>query len=240
MARPPYDTSPSTTTTAEFDAYATTYATDVAEATAFARQDPAFYLELKARALVGLLDPAVDGAARVLDVGCGSGGLDTFVAPHVERLHGVDVAAEMVAQAARVNPSGDYQWYDGRRLPYDDASFDLVFTSCVLHHVPVAQRITLVAEMARATRAGGTVAILEHNPLNPLTRLVVSRCRFDVDAVLLSGGESVRLLRAAGLDSPHADYILFFPWRGRRFRRLEKLLARVPLGAQYMATATRT
>lgn len=125
---------------------------------------------------------------------------------------------------------------DGRRAPFAGGSFDLVFAVCVLHHVaPGAERDALVGEMARLARPGGLVAIWEHNPWNPLTRRVVARCPFDRDAVLLSPGEARRLLRRAGLTRVESRYGLFFPWRGRGWRRAERLLAQVPLGAQFVA-----
>ena len=58
----------------------------------------------------------------------------------------------------------------------------------------------VIAEMARVTRPGGMVAIIEHNPLNPVTRHIVSRCPFDRDAVLLRCGTGARLLAGAGLE----------------------------------------
>ena len=52
--------------------------------------------------------------------------------------------------------------------------------------------------MRRVVRPGGLVCVIEHNPLNPLTRsLAVSRCEFDSDAVLL-GASTTRKLMAAG------------------------------------------
>ena len=53
--------------------------------------------------------------------------------------------------------------------------------------------------MARVLRPGGIAAIFEHNPLNPLTRRVVSNCVFDEDAVLLRRRRARGLLRQAGL-----------------------------------------
>jgi hypothetical protein len=52
--------------------------------------------------------------------------------------------------------------------------------------------------MARVTRPGGLICIIEHNALNLLTRLAVNRCPFDADAVLLRSGQSQELLRGAG------------------------------------------
>ena len=129
---------------------------------------------------------------------------------------------------------------DGRHAPFAGGSFDLVFAVCVLHHVPPGgQRDALVGEMARLARPGGLVAIWEHNPWNPLTRRVVARCPFDRDAALLSLAETRRLLRRAGLSRVESRYGLFFPWRGRGWRRAERLLAQVPLGAQFVALGSK-
>ena len=83
------------------------------------------------------------------------------------------------------------------------------------------------------------VSLGEHNPWNPLTRLVVARCEFDHDAILLTAAEAGRRLRAAGLATMRARYILFFPWRGALWRRLERRLTALPLGAQYFVHAVR-
>jgi hypothetical protein len=93
--------------------------------------------------------------------------------------------------------------------------------------------------MVRLARPGGLVVIWEHNPWNPLTRRVVARCSFDRDAALLSLAETRRLLRRAGLSRIESRYGLFFPWRGRGWRRAERLLAQVPLGAQFAALGSK-
>ena len=94
-------------------------------------------------------------------------------------------------------------------------------------------------ETARVVRPGGLVAVFEHNPLNPLTRRVVRDCAFDEGVELLPRRELETLLRAAGLEVVSAHYLLFFPWRGRLFEAAERLLARLPLGAQYVVAARR-
>jgi hypothetical protein len=77
-----------------------------------------------------------------------------------------------------------------------------------------------------------TVAF-EHNPINPLTRLVVRRCSFGEDAHMLGARELASLFRLANLPVVERGYILLFPARGPRLRRLERSLARLPFGAQY-------
>jgi SAM-dependent methyltransferase len=218
----------------EFDRYRDTYEAAIEDAIGFAGQEHAFYIEAKARRLLELarrrLGPEPPEA---LDVGCGVGLADGRLLPHVASLHGVDVSEGMVERARAANPAAAYEVYDGRTLPFAEASFDLVFAICVLHHVDPPDRPALVAEMARVTRPGGLVAVFEHNPLNPLTRRVVRDCAFDEGVELLGRRELERLLRAGGLHVTDAEYLLFFPWRGRAFAAAERALRRVPLGAQY-------
>jgi SAM-dependent methyltransferase len=223
-----------------FDAYADTYREEVERATAFARRDLSFFTAAKAEVLLELTrhhlgDPA---GLRALDVGCGTGDTDSLLDAFGE-LHGVDTSRELVRRARARNPGRTYTHYDGQKLPYAEASFDLVFAICVVHHVPPRQWRRFAAELDRVVRPGGLVAIVEHNPLNPLTRLVVARCRFDVDACLLGRGRAQELLRQAGLTPVSDRYILFLPWRGPGVRALQRRLARVPLGAQYVVAGRR-
>ena len=111
----------------------------------------------KARNLAELLGPrAVESAAgspidSVLEVGCGTGAvLAVVAAAGVGRQHvGVDLAdpaSHTDAQARAL----DLRRFDGKSLPFDDASFDLVFASHVIEHVPEPR--ALLAEMARVAR----------------------------------------------------------------------------------------
>jgi SAM-dependent methyltransferase len=155
-------------------------------------------------------------------------------------LAGVDVASDLVEAAAEANPWADYRGYEEREpIPHADSSFDLSFAICVLHHVPPGRWGAFVAEMARVTRPGGLVAIFEHNPLNPLTRLTVARCEFDEDAVLLTRRRTRRLMAEEALEIVESPYIIPVPGEGGAARTLDRALARTPLGAQYYVAGTR-
>jgi SAM-dependent methyltransferase len=217
---------------AEFDRFDQTYEAELDDAISFAGREHDFYVEAKARRLLELARRHVgDRPIRVLDVGCGVGLTDRHLLPHVESLAGVDVSAGMIERARTANPEADYRVYDGARVPFDDAAFDVSFAACVLHHVDLPDRRPLVEEMGRVTRRDGIVAVFEHNPLNPLTRRVVRNCAFDEGVVLIGETELVRLFRAAGLEVADREYLLFFPWRADA---LERRLTRLPLGAQYV------
>jgi SAM-dependent methyltransferase len=227
-----------------FDGFAAGYSRTVDEAVAFSGQTQEFFLDAKARQLAELAEEvrADRGAApalRALEVGCGPGLMRLRLQGRIGRLWGIDTSLGCLAQAGRAGHRGKLVAADGQRVPMADGSFDLVFAVCVLHHVPPGGRDALVGEMARLARPGGLVAIWEHNPWNPLTRRVVARCPFDRDAVLLSLAGTKRLLRRAGLSRIWSRYGLFFPWRGRGWQAAERLLAQVPMGAQYVAFGTR-
>ena len=83
-------------------------------------------------------------------------------------------------------------------------------------------------------RPGGLVVVIEHNPMNPLTRMAVARCDFDEGVELASRKEARRLFVARGLQPVEHPYILFFPWRGNAPRRVERWLTWLPFGAQYI------
>jgi SAM-dependent methyltransferase len=168
---------------------------------------------------------------RALDVGCGLGLVHRHLGPLAARLEGIDVSPGLIEEAARRNPAGTYRTFEGDRLPYEDGAFDLTFAICVLHHVDPPAREEFVHELLRVTRSGGLVAVFEHNPLNPLTRLVVRRCAFDEGVVLVRRRALERLLGGGAAGAIGSRYVLFTPWKAP--------LGRVPLGAQYVTYATR-
>jgi ubiquinone/menaquinone biosynthesis C-methylase UbiE len=97
----------------------------------------------------------------VLDVGTGPGYVAVDVArgrPGL-RIVGLDLAGHMVEIARRyaawVRMDGRALWpqADGHRLPFADASFDLVFSSFALHHWQ--DPLGVLNEMARVLRPGG-------------------------------------------------------------------------------------
>lgn len=96
-----------------------------------------------------------------LDVGCGTGALaQTIVecaAPSA--VLGVDRSEGFVAAARRRvgEPRARFELGDALGLPVASGAFDAVVSGLVVNFVPEPPR--MLAEMARATRAGGTVAL---------------------------------------------------------------------------------
>jgi len=123
--------------------------------------------------------------------------------------------------------------YNGARLPFEESSFDAVFASCVLHHVPPATRRGFMVEMLRPLRPMGAAIVIEHNPFNPITRRIVSRCAWDADAVLLRSREVMRLMTKAGAAVAGRRYVGFSPLRSALVERAEHVIRWLPMGEQY-------
>lgn len=219
----------------EFDVHARDYQETLDRSLAFSGEGSAWFARRKAEKVEALARGlALPGPARVLDVGCGVGlVLETLDRRHV-RPEGTDVSGEMLEGAQRRLPDVAFAACspDGR-LPYPDGAFDLTFTACTLHHVPVDARPVFMASLARVTRPGGLVVVFEHNPWNPVTRAIVAGCEFDRDAVLLAASEVRSLMRGARLGPRPARYYLFVPPRLRMLAFLERYLEWLPLGGQY-------
>jgi SAM-dependent methyltransferase len=226
--------------TSTFDQYRANYEAVVEDSIAFSGLRHDFFLRAKAVQLAELFAEhfGADGPA-LLDVGCGVGRLHPLLAPIVGRLAGTDVSTEAIARARSEHDGVDYRVMEAGGLPWPDESFDAGLAVCVFHHVPPPERAALLVEMRRVVRSGGLIVIIEHNPLNPATRLAVLRCPFDADAVLLSARVTRSLLARADLTHIESRYFLAFPTESRRTAAIERKLRRVPLGAQHVTFGTR-
>jgi ubiquinone/menaquinone biosynthesis C-methylase UbiE len=98
---------------------------------------------------------------RMLDVGCGDGGfLRRLVSwgADPKNLAGVDLLEDRVDAALRIEPCLDIRQADASALPFEDASFDLVFQLTALTSIlDAGMRRAVAREMARVLRPGGRV-----------------------------------------------------------------------------------
>jgi len=100
------------------------------------------------------------GNERALDVGTGAGALALALAPVVREVIGLDPVPELLALAReRAAPNSEFVEGDGAALPFPDGDFDLAGTHRTLHHV--ARPDLVVAELARVTRPGGRVLVVD-------------------------------------------------------------------------------
>jgi SAM-dependent methyltransferase len=222
-----------------FDSYHSNYRDVVQSSIDFSGLPHGFFMRAKADLLHELIVRRLGPEKpAMLDVGCGVGSFHPLLRGMVSRLSGIDVSSASIAQARADNRDVDYRAFDGRSFPFGDAGFDLVTAICVLHHVAPAEWQHFMNEMRRVVRPGGLICVIEHNPLNPLTRLAIARCEFDRDAVLLGAGKARKLMAAGGLREIGARYFQLLPWEAKPARRVEHSLRNLPLGAQYAAFGT--
>lgn len=145
-----------------------------------------------------------EGAALVLDAGCGSGRVFRYETATGARVVGVDVSSEL-----RGNPNvSDAVRGDVTSLPFRDAVFDLVLSSHMVEHLPEPARA--FREMARALRPGGRLLLLTPNRFHYVP-LVAS---------LLPQRLHVRINRSRGVDAEDVFPTFYRANTAGRLRRL--------------------
>jgi ubiquinone/menaquinone biosynthesis C-methylase UbiE len=102
------------------------------------------------------------GDERLLDVGCGDGGVARLLRERTAEVLGVDV--ETSPEWAE-EPGLRFRVADGEQLPFRDGSFDLVHSKDSLHHMDGPARA--LAEYRRVLKPGGCALIIEANRYNP-------------------------------------------------------------------------
>lgn len=179
---------------------------------------------------------------RVLDVGSGIGGPSRCLARTFGcQVEGVDLTEELcrVAQelAARTGLAGavHYRQGDACALPFEDASFDAVWTQHVAMNI--ADKPRLYGEMARVLRPGGTLAIYDVLAAGPgPIHLPVPWAREAGTSHLATAEDMQALLGAAGCKvrswkdtTPEA-----LRWHAALMARADGQVAPPPLGLHLM------
>jgi SAM-dependent methyltransferase len=123
------------------------------------------------RVVLERLDP--QPGQRLLDVACGTGAVAELAAATGADVVGVDIAPALIEQARdRAAQRGleiDYRVGDAEALELEDASFDLVASTCGVMFAPDHEAIA--AELARVTKPGGRIALACWTPESGLAQL---------------------------------------------------------------------
>lgn len=96
-----------------------------------------------------------------LDSACGTGSLAFLVAERGASVTGADLAPALIARAKELAAERDldirFHVGDAEDLPYEDASFDVVSSTCGVMFAP--DHGAVARELARVTRPGGRIAL---------------------------------------------------------------------------------
>jgi SAM-dependent methyltransferase len=107
-------------------------------------------------------------SGRLLDAGCGFGHNAHAFSRIGFDVTGIDGSRERIAAARATYPTLQWQQADlEQRLPFEDDSFDVVFSCSVLQYLD--RRV--LDEYQRILRRGGAIVLIENLKNNPISRL---------------------------------------------------------------------
>lgn len=179
--------------------------------------------------------------SNCLDFGCGTGrGLDYFrkYFGKAVNIYGCDVSDKELEIAAKILPKENlFNNSDPKSLKEFGVEFDFVMLACVLHHIAPQNRKMWIDSILKSMKKGGIVAVFEHNVINPMTKKIILDPNNMVDDItwMLDHNYLKKLFIDAKEDVKILwdGYTLFSPFRFRGLLHIEKLLKRIPLGAQH-------
>jgi len=105
---------------------------------------------------------------QALDVGCGTGTLALEIQRRVcsaGRVAGIDPGTEQIARArskaTRRKVPIEFQVGVIEQLPFADQTFDVVFSTLMMHHLPAPLKRQGLSEIARVLKPGGRLVIAD-------------------------------------------------------------------------------
>lgn len=109
-----------------------------------------------------ILDKTLDmfsDPPRILDIGCGDGRDTCYLRSKGADTVGIDLSKEMIKIALERYPQDHFLRMDMRDMGFRDESFDCLWASASLIHIPSSQLNHLVREMHRVLAPEGLVAL---------------------------------------------------------------------------------
>jgi ubiquinone/menaquinone biosynthesis C-methylase UbiE len=174
----------------------------------------------------------------VLELGCGSGGYALHLAERVGcRLVGLDINvpgvrnANQLALTRGLAPQVRFEECDvSKKLPFDDHTFDAVFSNDVLCHLP--GRIEVLGEMFRVLKPGGRMLFSDALVVGGILSHEEIATRSSIGFYVYSPpGENERLLERVGFrqirvtDTTESAVRIAKEWHQAREKRKERLVA---------------
>ncbi|MEM0449179.1 MAG: class I SAM-dependent methyltransferase [Methanomassiliicoccales archaeon] len=99
----------------------------------------------------------LEGAAKILDLGCAEGLFTKLASDSGHDVIGVDVDRFSLVKAKSEAPGAEFIMTSGEAMPFSDSAFDMVVMLDVLEHVPCEEMT--VKEIDRVLRPGGRLIV---------------------------------------------------------------------------------
>ena len=220
----------------DFDQYAEEYDKILSDDLKVYGEESGYFAEYKVEIVKNKMKNKPE---KILDFGCGIGRNIQYFKKYFSdsKIFGCDISEKSIEIAKKNNPDVEFFLLNDENIKANFDKFDLIFTSCVFHHIEPVLRKNSMKSISNMMKQNGLFFIFEHNPLNPVTRKIVKDCVWDTDAILLSKKETITMTELSGLKVKKIQYTLFFPAFLRMFRFLEAYFGFIPLGGQYYVMA---
>jgi ubiquinone/menaquinone biosynthesis C-methylase UbiE len=140
----------------------------------------------------------IKSPAKILDVGCAAGRDARVLKDMGYDVVGVDMAEKLLAIARASNPDISFVAGDMRQLPFEDASFDGVWASGVLHHVERGDMIPALQEFHRVLKTGGILHVYTKAGKGKLLTREASVAYAEREFTLLSAKDLGTMAKDAG------------------------------------------
>jgi ubiquinone/menaquinone biosynthesis C-methylase UbiE len=105
---------------------------------------------------------------NLLEVGCGEGYGTKMISSNVKKIVGLDVDSDLIVYATEKYSSENciYQYYDGKKIPFDNNTFDAAISFQVIEHIEDDRNY--VSEVNRVLKPSGIFILTTPNRLTRL------------------------------------------------------------------------
>jgi ubiquinone/menaquinone biosynthesis C-methylase UbiE len=95
----------------------------------------------------------------ILNVGCGDGRDNMHIEKSGAKAIGIDLSKGMLREAKKLYAQGDFRIMDMRHLEFNDDSFDGIWASGSIYHVPKSQVSQVIQEFRRVHKIDGVASL---------------------------------------------------------------------------------
>jgi ubiquinone/menaquinone biosynthesis C-methylase UbiE len=168
----------------------------------------------------------------ILDFGCGTGLLTFFMQRSFFNATtiGVDTNNLLVQENQKNYPNLRFMSLDDNSLPFENATFDLIYSVNVLHHIPQKDHKQTIRNLVRTLKPSGAMLIFEFNPYNLYMRSVFKQ-EHTKDFSMIKPHYWSNLLKGESLNIK-TTYL--YP----NFTKTEPYLSKIPFGSLYSVSIT--